>query len=933
MKQYRHNWNLFLGIIAMMVCLFTQQAMAILPESADITNFYYPDHKDGEQNWGIDIDADKAIYFGNNNGLLRFNGNDWDLLYPGNIINTVRDVLCHEGRIYIAGDNLIGYWYCDDRGAFRYHTLFPQLGQCGLKGDTFWSIAHHNGIIYFHSFGNIIIYDISKDKLQRLLPNHHFMGMFPTEDGIILQDGDKNICLLKGDKLVPIISQSDLSNKQIRYFKKLKNANAYLIVTIDGEIWLKDKYGLRKNFVIHPVGNITMRIEGVDLCEERLAVGTLGDGVYVLNMKTHEVRHITNGLKDINIHEVKFSSHDLIWVATDAGVSTINLNPQKYLWATTEEIGIFFDAVEYKGLTYIATNRGMYKNDGMTTEKLQVRWYPLKFSTIKDELLVGTTTDLYKLEKSGNFSRLSSTNGVRQFEYTSDKGQEYLFLRGYSGVTSLRYTPSGWVFNSFVEGSADYDHIIAENIETLWVIDTEQGLQRLHLNEDKSQVISAENFTDIDGMNDFSRVNMVKILNNIYFITPKGLYYYDTRAKRFISEDKWCGNGLEVTMSSTFPAGRNSFWYATETGVSLFQLSEDSLVTEREHFLFSNPLIRYDKHFNFSHLSDSLSLVATSKGTLALTRSNSPVYDNSYLRVENCTYWDNDSLNYARIEASKIELPHSATDININISTGISNLDILFSYKVIGINDSWSKWQPFGKVQFAKLPSGIYNLVIRDNRDREIFLQLKILPPIWLRAWVIVLYVIVSIGILAAIIIFYMRKRDKQLKKDMEEVKWQHEQELQRISMESLKEKVSNQENELKNNMRFLTQKQELISEISAEIERQKKELGDRWPNKMYARLVKILESGASEKDKLLSFENYFVEIQKDFLDRLQHTHLELTQSELRLACLIRSNLHTKEIAAIMGIAVRSVELKKYRLKKKINLREEQSLTTFLFGI
>ena len=167
----------------------------------------------------------------------------------------------------------------------------------------------------------------------------------------------------------------------------------------------------------------------------------------------------------------------------------------------------------------------------------------------------------------------------------------------------------------------------------------------------------------------------------------------------------------------------------------------------------------------------------------------------------------------------------------------------------------------------------------------------------------------------------------------MKQSQRRHEEELRRKTYEYLNEKVKDQERELKNNMRFLTQKQELLAAISEEVDHQKKELGERWPNKLYFKLVKLIQSGETETDKLLSFENYFVEIHRDFMLRMQNAHRDLTRSELRLCCLIRSSLSTKEIAAVMGIATRSVELKKYRLKKKLNIEREENLMSYIFSI
>ena len=97
-------------------------------------------------------------------------------------------------------------------------------------------------------------------------------------------------------------------------------------------------------------------------------------------------------------------------------------------------------------------------------------------------------------------------------------------------------------------------------------------------------------------------------------------------------------------------------------------------------------------------------------------------------------------------------------------------------------------------------------------------------------------------------------------------------------------------------NLNFLNQKQEWIDAISAEIDKQKMEVGDRWPNKNYNRLLKVIQTGTTETDKLISFENFFVEIHKNFMDRLKAVHSDLSTGELRLDCLLRAHLTTKEI-------------------------------------
>jgi phosphate/sulfate permease/DNA-directed RNA polymerase specialized sigma24 family protein len=70
--------------------------------------------------------------------------------------------------------------------------------------------------------------------------------------------------------------------------------------------------------------------------------------------------------------------------------------------------------------------------------------------------------------------------------------------------------------------------------------------------------------------------------------------------------------------------------------------------------------------------------------------------------------------------------------------------------------------------------------------------------------------------------------------------------------------------------------------------------------------------------------------IHKDFRQKLNSGFPALTDQEKRLATLLRLNLSTKEIATLMGISAKSVEIARYRLRKHLNLQQGESLTQFL---
>lgn len=73
--------------------------------------------------------------------------------------------------------------------------------------------------------------------------------------------------------------------------------------------------------------------------------------------------------------------------------------------------------------------------------------------------------------------------------------------------------------------------------------------------------------------------------------------------------------------------------------------------------------------------------------------------------------------------------------------------------------------------------------------------------------------------------------------------------------------------------------------------------------------------------------------IHKDFRQKLTASFPGLTEQEKRLAVLLRLNFSSKEIASLMGISPKSAEIARYRLRKKLNLKQGESLTQFIHNL
>lgn len=95
-------------------------------------------------------------------------------------------------------------------------------------------------------------------------------------------------------------------------------------------------------------------------------------------------------------------------------------------------------------------------------------------------------------------------------------------------------------------------------------------------------------------------------------------------------------------------------------------------------------------------------------------------------------------------------------------------------------------------------------------------------------------------------------------------------------------------------------------------------------------RLAIIIKQKMSFPQEKKEFYMQIEEIHKDFHLKLKTSFPDLTNLEKRLAGLLRLSLSTKEISTLLNISPKSVEVARYRLKKKMNIDKDKTLNNFI---
>lgn len=133
---------------------------------------------------------------------------------------------------------------------------------------------------------------------------------------------------------------------------------------------------------------------------------------------------------------------------------------------------------------------------------------------------------------------------------------------------------------------------------------------------------------------------------------------------------------------------------------------------------------------------------------------------------------------------------------------------------------------------------------------------------------------------------------------------------------------------ELTTNVMYLLKKNELIVNIIEKLKIAKLEFKPE-NRKIADDIIRELES-SSTKDTWKEFELRFMDVHSDFYDKLNNLFPDLSPNELKLCAFLRLNMSTKEIASITYLSVNSINIARHRLRKKLNIEQEENLITYL---
>lgn len=397
------------------------------------------------------------------------------------------------------------------------------------------------------------------------------------------------------------------------------------------------------------------------------------------------------------------------------------------------------------------------------------------------------------------------------------------------------------------------------------------------------------------------------------------------------------GLGVFAHADQIYPAPGNLYWLTVGNEAGLFH-QEEGEGSLKCRILFDNYNMNIvTRGEQIIPLNDFLYLISSMQGILMVdTRKliESSLGTGVLFRLTHLEYYDKEGIHLLPLTSQQVSLPYDFQELVVRVGTTVCTPNHQISYKIEGVSSDWSPWQKDGTISLLQLPAGSYELKIRKYAVKgpfpEFTLPIEVRPAWYNTVWAYLIYItLVWLGVQRGL--HYHLKRLRKEEQDAQEAERQKEQEkVHQLRSEILEAELQNKNNELLLQTSSLVKKNQVMQSLLEELERQKETLGERYPNKLYTRMRTLMEETLNDQDSWAVFENYFNNAHQNFMERLRREYDDITTGDLRICCLLRMNLSTKEIASLLNVSIRAVELRRYRLRKRLSLDADINLVDFL---
>lgn len=897
--------------------LFSQELLPF------VENFGKSNYQGDNHIWSLTQGNDDAMYFANHHYLLRYDGVKWEKnMLPHKTV--IRSIMADGNKIYSGSYKEFGYWFRKD-GKMHYVSISDGKKVFDEKeNEEIWKIFKFNNKIYFQSFAGIFWYDgkhIKKVKLPFLISY-----CYTINNQLLIAAVDKGVYKMNNNHIQKVKGWSALENNVIHGIEKHHN-KTYIFTRKNG-IYVEEKGVL--NSWKSPLNSI-LKSENINAARfiknNKLAIGTARKGLYIYNLSDGSYENINrnNVLINNTILNLCLDNENDLWLGLDNGISHIEIDsPISIFYDNSGTLGSVYSVARTPKGYLMASNHGVFKYEdkqlSMIPNSEGQAW---SISRINDKCIIG--------HNEGNFiyenNQLLKLNNVHGGENLTKSSINDIYLQGtYSGIM---------IYNKISDLSSRIEvknllnpikHVAQNSKNEIWAADKYKGLYRILYN-DSYQTIKVENVSQRNKITNDFRIKIFEFRNEMLFLINNFWYTFNSLSNKLEKNKLFNSNFKNI---SDIVAIDDSHFIVLKEGL-LYQIYVNG-----NKFVWNSI---QEKYYKGKIINDDLNvfknngnyIVNLDDGFIALNLKDGNK-QNTNVKIE---AFNNDNLlkNNSRVEYN--------SELKINIISGkYGATKQNLSYKMHNTNSFIPVKE--GLIVLNNLSSGSHTITVYGydgiNYNKICDFSFIVANPWYFSFWMILLYLFV-IGII--LFVYYRWNKMKYIQKlelKEEELKYQRkileielkaERELnfQEYEKHILELELQSKSSEVAVKSLSIAKQIEMIENIQQILDT------DTDLNKIKSEIKKAIKINSINKNEWEAFETNLNQIHNEFIINLSKKYPSLTHRDIKLCIYLLMNLSSKEIAPLMNISIRGVELHRYRIRKKLNLVQDENLSKFLLTI
>lgn len=917
-----------------------------------VQQYHKAAYRAGNQNWGMAVGNDGMIYAANTEGLLVYDGQEWQLYRMKNHARLRSVTVDSTGRILVGGAGEFGYWTREALGEMRYTSLSPLVSdQQSLKNDEIWRIFIDDEDIYFHTFSKS--YRYRDNEIQTVTAaGEPFLFGHRVHGKLFFEQLPSGLHQLTEDQLSRVSGADQLKETNVLCMLPLPDEEILIGTSTRGlfkmnhqgqiSVWENQAQDFLKKHQLNA---------GLKLPGGQFAFGTIQNGVIIINTQGQIVQHIGkhNGLQNNTVLAMTLDHQHNLWLGLDNGIDRIDINSSLYYYTDLGgNIGTVYTSIIHRDHIYLGTNQGLFVSPWYGTRPYQ----SLNFSIVPDshgqvwqlneingQLIVGHNQGTSILE-NGALRPVSEVTGA--WSSIPIINSPYSLQANYTGVALIENGPPLRLLEQFTYKKVPIRGLVQRGPREFW-LHNEQHVYSFRLNN--SYRVATEFRPESKGLPEQARIHgAYNLTGQIVFATDSGFYLFDTILGAFKRYDELNAQlGSFHNANQVIPINDKEYWLIRNSHIAHVNFAsqgETQIDSSSWNSLRDRMMNGYE---NILKVNPDLFLIGLDNG-FALYFANAQA-KTSIPQPEITRVWNTTNELFPMYGTLKI--PNHQNNIRITFaSPWYSSAPLQYQYYLEGYTEKWSDWEETAFKEFTNLPFGDYSFHVRalspDGVRSEITTVSFTVRPPWYLSWpALTIYAILAVitylisrRIYRRRLLNHQRKIQKRLLRQQEEKLAQeaaaNEKKLISLQNKQLQQELENKNRELANAAMNIVYKNEMLNNLHHELTHLHDSSGKPLSSEQLRKIGKLIDQAHSDDRDWDLFEKSFNGAHENFFKKLKADYPALVPNDLKLCAYLRLNMSSKEIASLLNISTRGVEIRRYRLRKKLELPTEKNLAEFL---